>query len=98
MAKFHPLRKRWGTASDKVLQKMVITDYLPIVVPNLYNRFFIIFQTEITETNLNQLNGSCLIIFRSHQNSTDLHGKLAIDFKNGPTGIKKSWENVLVHC
>ena len=96
MAKFHPLKKRWGTASDKVLQKMIIIfqfSYQIYIID-----FFIIFQTEINETNLNQLNGSCLILFRSHQNSTDLQWKLAIDFKNGPTGIKKSWENVLVHC
>ena len=88
MAKFHPLKKLRGTASDKVLHKTVIIfqfSYQIYIID-----FFTIFQTEISEINSNQLNGSCLIIFRSHQNSTDLHGKLAIDFKNGPTGIKKS--------
>ena len=76
MAKFHPLKKLRGTASDKVLQKMIIIfqfSYQIYIID-----FFIIFQTEINETNLNQLNGSCLIIFRSHQNSTDLHRKLAM--------------------
>ena len=88
MAKFHPSKK---TQRNCIRQGITKDDhYLPIFLPNLYDRFFIIFHTEITETNLNQFNGSCLIIFRSHQNSTDLHGKLAIDFKNGPTGIKKS--------
>ena len=57
--------------------------------------FFIIFQTEISETNLNQLNGSCLIIFRSHQNSMDLHGKSAIDVENGTTSIKKVKKMIL---
>ena len=72
MAKFHPLKKLRGTASpsDKVLQKMIIIfqfSYQIYIID-----LFIIFQTEISEINLNQLNGSCLIIFRSHQNSTDL--------------------------
>ena len=70
MAKFHPLKKLRGTASDKVLQKMIIIFQFSYQIYMI--DFFIIFQTEINETNLNQLNGSCLILFRSHQNSTDL--------------------------